>query len=102
LPFSLLALFRVLYLPWIVIAKIAIKGIDLFTRRKSRKGPKIGGEWVLFRPRGPQNGAAILEDELYAVPLPETQTVANFNGYGDLPLAADGAGRRHLYLNSKM
>jgi hypothetical protein len=88
----------VLSLPGIIIAKIAIKGIDLFSRGKCRKGAKICGKWVLFRPRGPQNGPPVLEDELHAVALSETKPVANFDGYGDLPFAADGAGCRHLYL----
>jgi len=101
LPFSLLTFFRVLDHPRIIVAKFAIESIDLFPRGKCREGPKICGKGVLFRPRGSKNGAAFLEDEFHAVPLLEAEPVANLNGHSDLPFAADGAGRRHLYLVSK-
>jgi hypothetical protein len=95
-----LTFFRVLDHPWIIIAHLAHPGIDLFTRRKSRKGAEIGSKWILLRPRGPQNGAAVLKSELHAIAHPEAKPVAHLDGHGDLAFAADGAGWRHLYLDS--
>jgi hypothetical protein len=81
-------LFLVLSIPRIIIAEIAIKGIDLFPRGKCREGPKKCDEWIRFLPRGPQNGPAFLKDELHTITCFEAEPVANLNGNGDLPFAA--------------
>jgi hypothetical protein len=65
-----------------------------------RESSKVGVKRVGFLPAGAKNCTAVLEDELHAIPFPESQAVANLDWHRYLAFAADGAGSRHLYFTS--
>jgi len=96
MPFIFLRVF----FPGIVIAQIAIKGVDLFPRLECWKRSEELQKRILTGSRRTQNRPSVLEDELHTIPLIEAETMANLNRNGDLPLAANGAGWRHLYFIS--
>jgi hypothetical protein len=92
LLFSKAALIAGFPVPLIFIAKIANPHIDLLARMERRERSEIRVKRVRFLPFGPKDCAAILEDELHAIPFLETQPMANLDWNGHLTFTADGAG----------
>jgi hypothetical protein len=81
----------------VIIAKIPNPSVNLLKRRERWQNTHEGCERVLFHPRRFQNRATVLKDKLYAIALFETQAMPNLDRNSNLSLAADCAGRRHLY-----
>jgi len=93
-------IFPRVFFPGIVIPQIAIEGVDLLPRLECWKRSEELQKRILTGSCWAQNRPSVLEDELHTIPLIEAETMANLNRNGDLPLAANGAGWRHLYFIS--
>jgi len=65
MPFIFLRVF----FPGIVIAQIAIKGVDLFPRLECWKRSEELQKRILTGSRRTQNRPSVLEDELHTIPL---------------------------------
>jgi hypothetical protein len=85
----------------VIVAKIPNPSVNLLKRRERWQDAHKGCERILFYPRWLQNGATVLKDKLNAITLFEAKPMPNFDRNGNLSLAADCAGRRHIYSSIK-